>query len=264
MSSTRFHSVASCARNPSSPNHNLQKYQSTHPSHVFTHVSYFKLGTYVLKTRDCTLNSSKLRLACRSESGHVTCWDARSPAQEMATLRCGEEPILNTATQHRCTAQALPSNARKDAVDITVPACEAEDGLGNKRDRADADEENVSPEGKQRDADSTSLSIVAGSAGAQLYWLRISDGGQITISRREDLPEEGVGDVCVRQDGRIVAAGGWDARVRLFHMRTGKRLAVLKQHRASITAVKFDSSGLIACASRDKTVSLWDVYRENK
>lgn len=130
------------------------------------------------------------------------------------------------------------------------------------RNTSDAGEDNVHPARKQHEVDSSAcLSFVAGSAGSHLYWLKLGDSGQITVTRKENLPEEGVGDVCVRQDGRVVAVGGWDAKVRLFHMRTGKRLAVLKQHRASVTAVEFDSSGMIACASRDKTVSTWDVYR---
>lgn len=116
--------------------------------------------------------------------------------------------------------------------------------------------------GPQPVTDSSCLSIVAGTTGSQLYWLQLNDAGEIKVHRNMNLPEEGTGDVRVRQDGRIVAVGGWDARLRLFHMRTGKRLAVLKQHRASMTAVEFDDRGILACGSRDKTVSLWDVYTE--
>jgi WD40 repeat protein len=146
--------------------------------------------------------------------------------------------------------------------DVAQPSYKAKSG--SKQDTCDAGTENVSPSRKERETGGNSLSIVAGSAGAQFYYLRLSESCDITVARKDKLPEEGVGDVCVRGDGRILAVGGWDSRVRLFHMRTGKRLAVLKQHRASITEVKFDNSGLIACASRDKTVSLWDVYRGSR
>ena len=126
----------------------------------------------------------------------------------------------------------------------------------------DAAECNVRTEGIHHGVESTDgVTVIAGSAGAQLSWLKLDNSGQMRVTRREGLPEEGVGEVCVRQDSRIVAVGCWDARVRVFHTRTGKRLAVLKQHRASITSVKFGESGLLACASRDRTVSIWDVFR---
>lgn len=202
----------------------------------------------------------KLR-GCRGESGHVTCWDARHAARELGTLRCGEEPILSTSTQSHCVSLAHAS-AREGAVDRSLPACQAEDRPSDGGDMRDANEPAVSTTGTEHGVGGTAgVAIVAGSAGAHLTWLRLDTSGRISISRKDELPEEGVGDVCVRQDGRIVAVGCWDARARLFHMRSGKRLAVLKQHRASITAVQFGDSGLLACASRDKTVSLWDLYR---
>jgi WD40 repeat protein len=209
---------------------------------------------------------SDVLLVCRSESGHVTCWDARRTSEEMATLRCAEEPVLCTSTQPHCAAQARTADASENAGDSPTQACL--NGEGSRRQMGNIDVENHSsqtisfPAGPQGATHSTRLAIVAGTAGSQLQWLTLSENSQMTLRRKENLSEEGVGDVCVRQDGRLVAVGGWDARIRLFHMRTGKRLAVLKQHRASITAVKFDEGGLIACASRDKTISLWDVYRE--
>ncbi|KAJ4366034.1 Astra associated protein 1 Asa1 [Ascochyta clinopodiicola] len=45
--------------------------------------------------------------------------------------------------------------------------------------------------------------------------------------------------LCVRSDGRLLATGGWDARVRIYSSKTLKEVAVLKWHKEGIYAVAF-------------------------
>ena len=67
--------------------------------------------------------------------------------------------------------------------------------------------------------------------------------------------------MCVRPDGKILAAGGWDRRVRLWQWRKGKPLAVLKHHAGTVNAVHFSAcSRWLATASDDRTVALWSLY----
>jgi len=84
--------------------------------------------------------------------------------------------------------------------------------------------------------------------------------GELHVKHRSRVAEAGVADVQVRQDGRVFAVGGWDGRARVYHVRTGKPLAVLRYHRATVAAIAFDEhSACIASASRDSTVAVWDV-----
>ena len=75
----------------------------------------------------------------------------------------------------------------------------------------------------------------------------------------------GIASVCVRPDGKIFAAGGWDKRVRLWQWRKWKPLAVLHQHTATVNAVCFsDDSKCLASASTDCTIALWELFPPKK
>jgi WD40 repeat protein len=45
--------------------------------------------------------------------------------------------------------------------------------------------------------------------------------------------------LCVRSDGRLLATGGWDSRVRIYSTKTLKEMAVLKWHKEGVYAVHF-------------------------
>ena len=47
----------------------------------------------------------------------------------------------------------------------------------------------------------------------------------------------------VRCDGRILATGGWDSRIRVYSTKTLKEVAVLKWHKEGVFAVAFGSVG---------------------
>lgn len=61
--------------------------------------------------------------------------------------------------------------------------------------------------------------------------------------------------LVVRSDGRLLATGGWDARVRLYSARTLKEVAVLKWHKQGVYAVAFaailDAAELRSDAAED-------------
>lgn len=71
-------------------------------------------------------------------------------------------------------------------------------------------------------------------------------------------------DNSVKSDGdstALLACGGWDRRVRLFEWQAPHRpIAILKQHTAAVAALAWDPNGsLLASASRDGNIALWDV-----
>mmetsp|Transcript_54986 Transcript_54986/g.97077 ORF Transcript_54986/g.97077 Transcript_54986/m.97077 type:complete len:106 (-) Transcript_54986:184-501(-) len=71
----------------------------------------------------------------------------------------------------------------------------------------------------------------------------------------------GVSSLSLRPDGKLLAAGGWDKRVRVWQTRKWKPLAVLRQHNGTVNAVDFSScSRWLASASNDHTIALWSLY----
>lgn len=76
------------------------------------------------------------------------------------------------------------------------------------------------------------------------------------------LAGRGVADLTFRAEGRLLAAAGWDGRVRLYDAVASAPLASLRYHAASVAAVAFsnDARGTLASGARDGTVALWEVY----
>ncbi len=77
------------------------------------------------------------------------------------------------------------------------------------------------------------------------------------------LKKHGVAALALRHDGKVLASAGWDSKVRLFHQKTQKPLAVLQYHRSGVQDVCFDQkSKLLASASKDGSIALWSVFTD--
>lgn len=76
------------------------------------------------------------------------------------------------------------------------------------------------------------------------------------------LPQKGVNDICIRSDAKVFASAGWDGKLRYFALKKKPRpLAVAEFHEQSLNQVVFNSdSSLLACASSDCKISLWDIF----
>ncbi|KAH7089211.1 WD40-repeat-containing domain protein [Paraphoma chrysanthemicola] len=57
--------------------------------------------------------------------------------------------------------------------------------------------------------------------------------------RTTDTRHAGQQSLRVRSDGRIIATGGWDSRIRIYSTKTLKEVAVLKWHKEGVYAVDF-------------------------
>ena len=70
---------------------------------------------------------------------------------------------------------------------------------------------------------------VCGAAESKLTCFRVDHAaGEIRVTQTIDLRKEGISDVAVRPDGRLLVSAGWDGRVRVYKRSSGRALAVLK------------------------------------
>ena len=84
--------------------------------------------------------------------------------------------------------------------------------------------------------------------------------------RTVEVPNAGTSFIrCRPDDGKLIAVAGWDWRIRLFRRETGKQLAMLDLHRQQVNSIDFSHhTQQMACASEDRTVSIWDIYNNTQ
>jgi serine/threonine protein kinase/WD40 repeat protein len=106
--------------------------------------------------------------------------------------------------------------------------------------------------------------IVAGARSGWVYVLRAGDG-QLDRTLKADGAIQYQADAAVqcigltRDESRVIC-GLIDGRMAVFDLRTGLRIAEISAHKDAINAVACHSTtGIVATASRDKTVALWRV-----
>ncbi|XP_007533994.2 guanine nucleotide-binding protein subunit beta-like protein 1 isoform X1 [Erinaceus europaeus] len=112
------------------------------------------------------------------------------------------------------------------------------------------------------DFDSQKTRGVSGSAEKALAVWSLDEQQALQVCRTHEITNPGIADVKIRPDHRILATAGWDHRIRVFHWRTMKPLAVLAFHSAAIHCVAFANDGLLAAGSKDQRISVWSLYTQ--
>jgi WD40 repeat protein len=66
--------------------------------------------------------------------------------------------------------------------------------------------------------------------------------------------------IAFSPDGKVLASGGYDNRIRLWNPDTGKELRVLEGHKSFVNCIAFSADGKwLASGSQDSTLCLWEV-----
>ena len=96
----------------------------------------------------------------------------------------------------------------------------------------------------------------AGIVGIVRSW-KTSDG---TALRSFEGHTDAAYALAVSPDGKLIATGAYDQKIRLWDAASGKDIALLKGHNGAVNGLSFRPDGkVIASASADRTVKLWSI-----
>jgi mono/diheme cytochrome c family protein len=96
----------------------------------------------------------------------------------------------------------------------------------------------------------------AGIVGEVKRW-KTSDG---TMLQSFDGHLDAAYALAVSPDGKLIATGAYEQKIRLWDTATGKEVALLKGHNGAVNGLSFRPDGkVLASASADRTVKLWAI-----
>lgn len=95
-----------------------------------------------------------------------------------------------------------------------------------------------------------------GLSGEVREW-NVADG---TLARTFSGHRDAIYSAALSPDGKILATGSYDQKIKLWDVESGKELRTLSGHNGAIYGLAFRPDGkILASASGDRTVKLWDV-----
>ena len=106
--------------------------------------------------------------------------------------------------------------------------------------------------------DGGSLFVAAGYPGTSgvAYQFTVADG---KLVRPFNGHTDALYALALSPDGKVMATGGYDQKIKLWDLATGKEKATLKGHNGSVNGLAFRPDGkVLASASADRTIKLWD------
>ncbi|KAL6778508.1 hypothetical protein ACKKBF_B15050 [Auxenochlorella protothecoides x Auxenochlorella symbiontica] len=179
------------------------------------------------------------------ESGMLALWRLAQPPAPLASCALSKQPLLALA---RC-----PARGRGVAAGPRAALLPFRLELGGKRESERETEHEVDQRTSAPTSDGSSHND-------DHQWAEAAP--RISRGTRVPLSSAGVNCLALRSDGRLLALGGWDGRVRVFAFPSLRPLASLAYHTESATCLAFGTpaSGLLATGSRDGSIALYILY----
>ncbi len=107
--------------------------------------------------------------------------------------------------------------------------------------------------------DGTMLFGAAGDSGISgiAYQWRVADG---TLVRKYEGHRDALYALALSPDGKTLATGSYDQKIKLWNVEDGAEIRVLKGHIGGVYGLSFRPDGkVLASASGDRTIKLWEV-----
>uniref|UniRef100_K3WKA8 Anaphase-promoting complex subunit 4 WD40 domain-containing protein n=1 Tax=Globisporangium ultimum (strain ATCC 200006 / CBS 805.95 / DAOM BR144) TaxID=431595 RepID=K3WKA8_GLOUD len=230
--------------------------------------SFTKFAVQRWPAADQSLENGNLIVSPSAESNQIFIYDVRSPATSRPSLQVAVPD--GSSKKGMCMSLCLfESRSGNNGAAQTYIAAGYESGelaiLELRSGGKLASEAQVTAGANPLlafDVTQDGQSAICGSAGEDLYKAAF-DASTFTISSESffQCNHGGIGAIRIRGDQRIFATAGWDHRVRVFHLRKLKPLAILKYHTESVFGLDFSAdSSMFVSASKDHKIALWSIY----